>query len=785
MARDFSSKIYSGRAGLKNLLDTYPPKGVLVGCYSVCIWASRLFEEAYPELINDKYIGSFVDLFRQALINVLEQIDAYLVTGEQSIDISDILLLESLVAAFLAYPPNSEYNFKPLVNLLLYIYKIIDSYAEGIRGQPPIELRRTGDIAVLISDILNDTYIREQDGYGQWIYIFENTYKQLRENKTVGQLPLIGKQDYLNIYNTICSEAKAEMELTEEQFDFLKRQAYFVTRNWSNLSQDDINDVVEDAILKFRSACFRGMADPSVGPLDKYFRSFVWNVLNNKYRDNKAKKRSGLTQIPIEIFEQTYPVYERSSEYEQEETVAWLFGIARSMDKTLKIGGPYYSDIFAGMLEGLTIRQIAGRLGTSPSTVQNRIVEIQEHLRRTGIPGFKDYFGTVGQTQVNVEARTAAGTDLSFFFNDPHAKLSDQGYAYRDTEGFEKDGYHGRKVIWYSEVGEDLVGIDADMIVATDQNIFSHSKLNAFANYIRKAEDKVVLPAPKGEVYKVRLYTVKEVLQYSEYVGHEWTTGEKDADEFLKDPDQFVEDNFEEYADEAGAQDPSIDELEAMSNDERGAYEEATKKAVREYMEKWCQELEEKKSGDLGSIYAVLADGNHRAFAAKEAGEHTIWIFPTSYSDPEALREAKDWGYMGKEKKTTSGSLSSVKVVDKIKILVPEIVSKANIEVQMEFEHRQTSREEDVDVGGICDYIADIIAEILDANDIETRTVHNDSTNHTYVEAQSEKDTIIQVDIPYCLYEVQKSFYNYEILDTTIKDKDVTIWDTEIPFGQL
>jgi len=239
----------------------------------------------------------------------------------------------------------------------------------------------------------------------------------------------------------------------------------------------------------------------------------------------------------------------------------------------------------------------------------------------------------------------AVGTDMSWAFEEEGGESGDLGKYY--SRGYdeipdedERDDYFGKNVVWYAASGKNLCRIKPEYVVATEGNIFDYSKMRAFAKLMR-GEDRPVLPAPLGDVRYVTLMDVEETNRSPEDYALEepWTTGEDDVDEYLKDKEEWLNDNWEQYLDEVGLEMPEGLDWRDNNYDE---FEEQAQKVIREYMDNWAKELEKEGSGDLGQVYVSLRDGNHRAFAAKEVGERFIWVLPTDYSTPEAVAEVED-----------------------------------------------------------------------------------------------------------------------------------------------
>jgi hypothetical protein len=166
--------------------------------------------------------------------------------------------------------------------------------------------------------------------------------------------------------------------------------------------------------------------------------------------------------------------------------------------------------------------------------------------------------------------------------------------------------YHGRNVIWIGESGK-MVKADSHYVYPIQGNIFYEEKISQLAEKIASSPEKMVLHAPYGEMSKVGLSEVEESIQYQEDYSHApLTTGDEDLDEYLKDKEEYLNNNAE-YDDEYEVIKSSYDEL-------------------KDELELQLKKAEESGDGDLGEFIFQIRDGNHRAFAAINAGEKYIWL---------------------------------------------------------------------------------------------------------------------------------------------------------------
>jgi len=191
----------------------------------------------------------------------------------------------------------------------------------------------------------------------------------------------------------------------------------------------------------------------------------------------------------------------------------------------------------------------------------------------------------------------------SEYYDDFYPDLDPEEVAYEE----EQDNlYYGRNVIWIGTSGS-MVRADAHYIYPIQGNIFYDEKISQLADKIKSSPERVILNAPYGEMTLVDIDDVRQSIKYREDYGHAvLTTGDDELDEYLKDEEEYLNNNAE-YDDEH--------EVIAKSYDD-----------LKEDLELRLKEAVESGDGDLGDYIFQVRDGNHRAFAAIEAGERYIWI---------------------------------------------------------------------------------------------------------------------------------------------------------------
>jgi hypothetical protein len=200
--------------------------------------------------------------------------------------------------------------------------------------------------------------------------------------------------------------------------------------------------------------------------------------------------------------------------------------------------------------------------------------------------------------------------------------MQDEGWLPDEEDTDPGDVYNGRKVRWVGSEGR-MMKLDWDQVQAAPGNLFVPGKVGAFAELIRFGDrdgNKPFIYAPPVMLSDVTLDDIVESWQAA--ARHElfdthgmtrpFTTGDEELDEFLVDPEDYLD----TYADE-----------DDEENDEA---------AIRADMAERQKEAVEGKEGDLGKITAQLRDGNHRAFGAYLADEPDLWVIVRA--EPEDLK---------------------------------------------------------------------------------------------------------------------------------------------------
>jgi hypothetical protein len=172
----------------------------------------------------------------------------------------------------------------------------------------------------------------------------------------------------------------------------------------------------------------------------------------------------------------------------------------------------------------------------------------------------------------------------------------------------------GDRVLWYTETSKNLVKVESDYVVMMPGNHFNIThpdQLDAWNNSIslHDSTNPMLVRAPTGDLQFIERFKIEESqeaakndLLHELELSRPWTTGDDVADEYLADPEEFLEEYEDIY--------------------------------TKEEMESLVLELERERSGDFGKTYVQLRDGHHRAFGAIQAGERFICVLPTFYSHP-------------------------------------------------------------------------------------------------------------------------------------------------------
>jgi hypothetical protein len=187
-------------------------------------------------------------------------------------------------------------------------------------------------------------------------------------------------------------------------------------------------------------------------------------------------------------------------------------------------------------------------------------------------------------------------------------QVREEGWFPDEEEVEEDEVYEGQNVSWVGRPGR-MLRVQWDEIQATQGNPFDADKVGTYAEIIRDGRYgfKALVGAPKAMVHSVGLDDVvesREAQQRDELfdshgMTRPFTTGDEELDEYLTDPETFLE---------------------------RYAADEDDAAVIQADMTERAEEAVSDGDGDLGNVVAYLRDGNHRAFAAQLAGEPDVWV---------------------------------------------------------------------------------------------------------------------------------------------------------------
>lgn len=220
-------------------------------------------------------------------------------------------------------------------------------------------------------------------------------------------------------------------------------------------------------------------------------------------------------------------------------------------------------------------------------------------------------------------------SDFSRYF---HGKKPSTGLGYKL--------YKGRRVEWVGKIGMTLK-VNSEDISSREDNITDPKKVQAVKNHILKSESRVRFDTPPADIRIIDLDTIRETqeafardaLQLEYRIGEPFTTGDDDVDKYLYlDIDEFAEyvGLDSDFVDGDG--NPIMDEILEYNDQEEA---ESIRDEIIETFYDIRNRLDDcikEKSGDIGRIWAVLRDANHRTWGAILAGEPYIYVYPHHYN---------------------------------------------------------------------------------------------------------------------------------------------------------
>ena len=189
-------------------------------------------------------------------------------------------------------------------------------------------------------------------------------------------------------------------------------------------------------------------------------------------------------------------------------------------------------------------------------------------------------------------------------YDDFYPDIADEKIEYEENLN---NIYCGNKVCWIGDEGK-MMKVNVNYIYSIQGNQFYQDKLSHLTDRIL-SNGRTYLYAPYGIMSIVDIDSIKESLEYEDegYEHKPLTTGDSYLDHYILNKDDFDEEESKEM-------------------------EEALEDALAS------------NSGDLGKQLVQIRDGNHRAFAAKAAGEDYIWIkmYENQFNDVQSGRPWAD-----------------------------------------------------------------------------------------------------------------------------------------------
>jgi len=240
---------------------------------------------------------------------------------------------------------------------------------------------------------------------------------------------------------------------------------------------------------------------------------------------------------------------------------------------------------------------------------------------------------------------------LSYEFDSIDDEGDDEHFSdYYDGEkpevNYGNELYYGRNVEWVGESGK-TIKVSSEDISSREDNITNNSKVKAVRDYILSddTEDRVRLDTPLAQILIIdrddiestqRAY-VDETLQQDYRIDEPFTTGDEEVDKFL-----YME--LGEFCEEVGIDSdyvnedytPNIEAIREYIDDEEDI--SSTVDEINETFQRVKANLNEAEAdgdGDFGRTWAIIRDGNHRAWGAILSGESDIFVSPLAYHDDD------------------------------------------------------------------------------------------------------------------------------------------------------
>lgn len=214
--------------------------------------------------------------------------------------------------------------------------------------------------------------------------------------------------------------------------------------------------------------------------------------------------------------------------------------------------------------------------------------------------------------------------------------------------------YVGRHVVWDGIQGE-MILVPKEYAYSVDGNIFYDDKIARVKQLVDRARyegEYVKFDAPIVSPSFVDLATIAEDQQYYEYTsgrGVALSSGDEELDKFLKDPEEWGNDNmyladiFDDAVFQKINEDKWSDKWALMQHiwerwnswqsgdlevsDIEEAFYEVYDSDLQDYnvIGEALDQADKYGGGDIGKLVFQVRDGNHRAFGALAGGEPYFW----------------------------------------------------------------------------------------------------------------------------------------------------------------
>jgi hypothetical protein len=202
--------------------------------------------------------------------------------------------------------------------------------------------------------------------------------------------------------------------------------------------------------------------------------------------------------------------------------------------------------------------------------------------------------------------------------------------------------YKGRRVTWLGTSGL-VLKIPSEYISSRVDNITDPRKVKAVTTFIRQATPSITLSVSVADIRFIDLSYVQmtQEAHYSDILPRDFgleepfTTGDEEQDLFVADPKRWLESHHysEDFINEEGVIQLAAIEDREDPEDVQDIYDTLVAQVTE--LRAGLQDSCNNKEGDLGNLWAVMRDGNHRTLGAIRAGEPYIYVKPLYYNPTE------------------------------------------------------------------------------------------------------------------------------------------------------